>query len=70
MNKEYEEYIIDTVGMDIARENLAIKVRKLMENQDDPEFRKKFQKIIEDRDEINKGNKEVIRRYMGEMGNE
>lgn len=59
--------LINEYGIEIARENLTNKMRKLMENKNDEKFKEKLQEIIMDRDEIAKGNINVIKKYMGDV---
>ena len=56
-----KEYLLNEVGLEIAKENIAKQMRKLMENQKDEELKNKIQQIIKDRDEIEKGNIEIIK---------
>lgn len=62
-----KEYLLNEVGLEIAKENIAKQMRKLMENQKDEELKNKIQQIIKDRDEIEKGNIEIIKKYLGEL---
>ena len=59
-----KEYIINEVGLEIARENLAKKMQKIMMNKSKIE---EIQQLIIDRDELDKGNINIIRKYVGEL---
>lgn len=65
MNKE--EYILNEVGLEIAKENIAKQMRKLMEKKEEKGFKEKIQQLIQDRDELEKGNIEIIKKYVGEL---
>ena len=54
-----KEYIINEVGLEIARENLAKKMQKTMMNKSKIE---EIQQLIIDRDELDKGNINIIRK--------
>lgn len=58
-----ENDLINEYGIDIANQNLAKKMRKIMENKNDEDFKKKLEEIIIDRDEIAKGNLDIIKKY-------
>ena len=62
-----KEYIINEVGLEIARENLAKKMQKTMMNKSKIE---EIQHLIIDRDELDKGNINIIRKYVGELESE
>ncbi len=62
-----KEYIINEVGLEIARENLAKKMQKTMMNKSKIE---EIQQLIIDRDELDKGNINIIRKYVGELESE
>lgn len=62
-----KEYIINEVGLEIARENLAKKMQKTMMNKSKIE---EIQQLIIDRDELDKGNINIIRNYVGELESE
>ena len=62
-----KEYIINEVGLEIARENLAKKMQKIMMNKSKIE---EIQQLIIDRDELDKGNINIIRKYVGELESE
>ena len=62
-----KEYIINEVGLEIARENLAKKMQKTMMNTTKIE---EIQQLIIDRDELDKGNINIIRKYVGELESE
>ena len=62
-----KEYIINEVGLEIARENLAKEMKYEIINNNNKE---KIKQLIKDRDELDKGNKEIIKKYGGELKNE
>ena len=62
-----KEYIINEVGLEIARENLAKKMQKTMMNKSKIE---EIQQLIIERDELDKGNINIIRKYVGELESE
>ena len=62
-----KEYIINEVGLEIARENLAKKMQKTMMNKSKIE---EIQQLIIDRDELDKGNINILRKYVGELESE
>lgn len=61
-----KEYIINEVGLEIARENLAKEMKYEIINNN----KEKIKQLIKDRDELDKGNKEIIKKYVGELKNE
>lgn len=63
MNKK--EYLLNEVGLQIARENIAKQMVKLIKNRKQENFKTKMLQLIKDRDEIDKGNKSVIEKYFG-----
>ncbi len=68
-----EKYILNEVGLEIARENIANKMRKMMESKtmtDEENFKKLLGKLLRDREEIENGNIEVIKKYVGEIKHE
>ncbi len=64
-----ENYIINEVGIDKAREELAIRFRKLLSDKEMPkeEVKKQFMQMIKDKEEIENGNNEIIKKYIGEI---
>lgn len=62
-----KEYIINEVGLEIARKNLAKKMRKTINNKRKIE---EIQQLILDRDELDKGNINIIKKYVGELKSE
>lgn len=64
MNKTDKEYIINEVGMTIAREKLAKIMRETNLNNCS---KKKLYELISDRDELDKGNVKIINKYMGDI---
>lgn len=62
-----KEYILNEVGLEIARENIAKQMRVLMQQKNEKGTKEKIQQLIQDRDELEKGNMEVIKKYMGEL---
>ena len=62
-----KEYIINEVGLEIARENLAKKMRETINNKRKIE---EIQQLILDRDELDKGNINIIKKYVGELKSE
>ncbi len=66
-NDEKKEYIINELGLQIARENIARQTKKLLDDKDQKDFKEKLLNLMKDRDEIDKGNMEVIKKYVGEL---
>ena len=64
MNKE--EYIINELGIEIARENAAKLMRKIMQEKDKEIMKIKINKLLQDIDKIEKGDLETINKYMEE----
>lgn len=62
-----KEYIINEVGLEIARENLAKEMKYEIINNNNKE---KIKQLVKDRDELDKGNEEIIKKYVGELKNE
>ena len=57
-------------GMDITQEKIAKEVSKLSieyENTHEQKIKDELEKLIKDRDEIYKGNKEIIKKYVGDI---
>ncbi len=66
-NAEKKDYILNEVGIKIARENIAKLVKELLDNKEQEGFIEKMAILINDRDEINKGNIEIKKKYIGEL---
>lgn len=64
MNRE--EYIINELGIEIARENAAKLMRKIMQEKDKEIMKTKINKLLQDIDKIEKGDLETINKYMEE----
>ena len=62
-----KEYIINEVGLEIARKNLAKKMQKVKINKSKIY---EIQQLIKDKDELDKGNIDIIRKYVGELESE
>ena len=60
-------YLINEFGLDMASEKVTREMSKLIENKNDPDFKGKLEKLIIDREEILKGNMEVIKKYVGDV---
>ncbi len=63
------DLLLNEFGLEIAREKIAREVGKLSieyEKTQDPKIKKELQILILDRDEINKENMEVIKKYVGD----
>ena len=61
------DLLLNEFGLEIAREKIAREVGKLSieyEKTQDPKIKKELQILILDRDEINKENMEVIKKYV------
>ena len=67
MNKE--DYILNEIGIDKARVKLAIKFRRLLNDKEKKKEEVKAQciQMIKDKEEIENGNNEIIKKYMGEL---
>lgn len=66
---DINEILINECGLEIANEKLAGKMRELMKHKDEENFKEKLQELIIDRDELAKGNMNVIKKYMGDVNN-
>lgn len=63
------DFLVNEVGIEVAQEKIAQDVGKLSleyEKTRDPKIKQKIKELILDRDEIYKGNKEIIKKYVGE----
>ena len=60
-----KNYILNEVGLQIARENIARQMRELLEYKQHENFKEEIIRLVKDRDEINKGNMEIIKKYIG-----
>lgn len=60
-----KEYLLNEVGLQIARENIAKQMVKLIKNRNQENFKTKMLELLKDRDEVNKGNKSIIEKYFG-----
>ena len=63
------DLLLNEFGLEIAREKIAREVGKLSieyEKTQEPKIKKELQILILDRDEINKENMEVIKKYVGD----
>ncbi len=63
------DFLLNEVGIEVAQEKIAQDVGKLSleyEKTRDPKIKQKIKELILDRDEIYKGNKEIIKKYVGE----
>lgn len=61
---------LEEYGIDIAQEKIAKEVGKLSieyENTYEQKIREQIEELIKDRDEIYKGNKEIIKKYVGDI---
>lgn len=61
---------LEEYGIDIAQEKIAKEVGKLSieyENTHEQKIREQIEELIKDRDEIYKGNKEIIKKYVGDI---
>ena len=67
MNKE--DYILNEIGIDKAWVKLAIKFRRLLIDKEKKkeEVRAQCIQMIKDKEEIENGNNEIIKKYMGEL---
>ena len=60
-----KEYLLNEVGLQIARENIAKQMAKVIKNRNQENFKTKMLELLKDRDEVNKGNKSIIEKYVG-----
>lgn len=63
------DFLLNEVGIEVAQEKIAQDVGKLSlkyEKTRDPKIKQKIKELILDRDEIYKGNKEIIKKYVGD----
>lgn len=64
------DFLLNEVGIEVAQEKIAQEVGKLSieyEKTRDSKLKDKIKELILDRDEIYKGNKEVIKKYVGDI---
>lgn len=63
-----ETYILNEIGIDKAREKIAIKYRQLLDNKEKSrkEKEKELMQIMLDKEMIENGNNEVIKKYIGD----
>lgn len=64
------DFLLNEVGIEVAQEKIAQEVGKLSieyEKTRDSKIKDKIKELILDRDEIYKGNKEVIKKYVGDI---
>ena len=62
-----EDEIIKEYGIEFAIESIATRISQKMDeykNKHDEKSKKELTKLIEDREMIYKGNKDVIRKYL------
>lgn len=67
---EIMDFILNEVGIEIAQEKIAQEVGKLSieyEKTHDQSIKKKIEELIKDRDEIYKGNQNIIKKYVGDI---
>ena len=63
------DFLLNEVGIEVAQEKIAQDVGKLSleyEKTRDQKIKQKIKELILDRDEIYKGNKEIIKKYVGD----
>ncbi|HIU51588.1 MAG TPA: hypothetical protein IAB70_03060 [Candidatus Merdicola faecigallinarum] len=63
------DLMLNEVGIEVAQEKIAQEVGKLTieyEKTHDQKIKKSLEALILDRDEIYKGNEEIIRKYVGD----
>lgn len=58
------EKLIIEFGLEIAREKITKKVSQLMNKKDAKGFKVEIGKLIRDYNEVEKGNSEIIKKYM------
>lgn len=63
---EREEYLLNEVGIEIAKENIAKAMRKAMQDKEKESFKFKTKKLLQDIEKIQRGDIETIKRYMEE----
>ncbi|MCI8654927.1 MAG: hypothetical protein HFJ48_03510 [Clostridia bacterium] len=63
---EREEYLLNEVGIEIAKENIAKAMRKAMQDKEKESFKFKTKKLLQDLEKIQRGDIETIKRYMEE----
>lgn len=64
------EYLLKDVSLKIAQEKIAQEVGKLTmeyEKTHDQKIKMKLEELISDRDEIDKENEEIIKKYVGDI---
>lgn len=61
------EYLLNEFGIEIASENIVKEMSKVIEDKNNPKFKEKLEELILDREEILKGNLEVIKKYVGDV---
>lgn len=59
-----KEYLLNEVGIEIARENIAKLMRKAMQESDKNKFKSKSNILLQDIEKIERGERETIKKYM------
>lgn len=65
-----EDYLLNEVGIEIAKENIAKAMRKTMQDKDKEIFKVEVKKLLQDLEKIERGDKETIKKYMEETKSE
>lgn len=65
-----EDYLLNEVGIEIAKENIAKAMRKTMQDKDKEIFKEEVKKLLQDLEKIERGDKETIKKYMEDTKSE
>lgn len=61
---DQNDYILNEVGVDIARQKLAEQIAILLDKQNQEDIKEHLAQLIVDRDLIDKGDMETIKKYV------
>lgn len=64
---ESSEYILNEFGIEIANEKIVKEMSKVIEDKNNPKFKERIEELISDREEVLKGNIEIIKKYVGDV---
>lgn len=64
---ESSEYILNEFGIEIANEKIIKEMSKIIEDKNNSKFKERMEELISDREEVLKGNIEVIKKYVGDV---
>ena len=61
---DQNDYILNEVGVDIARQKLAEQIAILLDKQNQEDIKEHLAQLIVDRDLIDKGDMKTIKKYV------